>query len=85
MRLFKCFFFSNLQKHILRVGQCLPRICTIDDVKSILNMDVSARKFTESFMNVTNELGKAEIVVLGVRRVPGDYNAWKDRQFYLVA
>lgn len=48
-------------------------------------MDISARKFTENFMNATTEAGKGEIVVLGVRRVPGEYNAWKDRQFYLVA
>lgn len=69
----------------MRVGQCLPRVCTTDDVKSILNMDISARKFTENFMNATTESSKGEIVVLGVRRVPGDYDAWKDHQFYLMA
>lgn len=69
----------------MRIGQCLPKICTNDDVKLILDMDISARKFTENFMNATNERGRAGVNVLGVRRVPGEYNTWQDRQFYLVA
>lgn len=76
--------FLNFQKHILRIGQCLPRICTAEDVKMILNLDISARKFTESFRNVTNETNRAEISVLGVRRVPGEYNVRNDGLFYLV-
>ena len=67
------------------MGQCLPRICTSDDVKLILDMDISARKFSENFMNATNERDRAEISVVAVRRVPGEYNTWQDRQFYLVA
>ncbi|XP_055297842.1 uncharacterized protein LOC129566166 isoform X2 [Sitodiplosis mosellana] len=74
-----------IEKHILRVGQCLPRICTNDDVKLILDMDTSARKFTENSMNATNKRDWAEVNVVSVRRVPGDYNTWQDRQFYLVA
>lgn len=74
----------NFQKHILRVGQCLPRICTTEDVQLILNNDVSARKFTENFQNVTTEMDKAEISVMSVRRVPGEYDILKDRLFYLV-
>lgn len=72
-----------MQKHILRVGQCLPRKCTEDDVKSILNMDKSAQQFTEHFQNATNEMNRAEISVLAARRVPGEYNVWTDRLFYL--
>lgn len=30
-------------------------------------------------------MSKAEINVLAVRRVPGEYNVWMDRSFYLVA
>lgn len=68
----------------MRIGQCLPRICTADDVKMMLNLDISARKFTENFRNITNDMDRAEISVLGVRRVPGDYNVGKDGLFYLV-
>ncbi|XP_031632725.1 uncharacterized protein LOC116346685 [Contarinia nasturtii] len=73
-----------IEKHILRVGQCLPAICTTEDVRSILDADPWARKFMDNFVNATTEQGRADISVLGVRRVPGDYSAWKDRQFYMV-
>lgn len=76
--------YLQFQKHILRVGQCLPRICTSEDVQMILNMDVSAQKFAENFQNATNEMETGKITAIQVRRVPGEYNVWKDRLFYLV-
>lgn len=69
---------------MMHVGQCLPRSCSTDDVKFILNVDTSARKFKEAFANATNPSNKGEIVALNVRRVPGGYDFWKDRLFYLV-
>lgn len=68
----------------MHVGQCLPWSCSAEDVKLILNIDNSARKFNEEFLNATNEVNKGEIVALSVRRVPGDYNPFMDRVFYLV-
>lgn len=67
------------------MGQCLPRTCTENDVKSILNYDAAARKFVKIFENATKEADKADINVLAVRRVPGTYNLWTDQSFYLVA
>lgn len=79
------FFFScKLQNHALRVGQCLPRICTSTDIQTILDMDTSARKFSGNFQNSTNEMEGAGVRVISVRRVPGEYDLWSDRQFYLV-
>lgn len=69
----------------MHVGQCLPRICSTNDIKIILNMDASARKFNENFINATMDANKGEINVLSVRRVPGEYTVWKDRLFYLVS
>lgn len=70
----------------MHVGQCLPRSCNTEDVQFILNVDSSARKFKETFANATNYVqNNAEIVALSVRRVPGEYNVWKDRLFYLIA
>lgn len=69
----------------MRVGQCLPRICTSTDIQTILDMDTSARKFSENFQNSTvSEMEGAGVRVISVRRVPGDYDLWTDRQFYLV-
>lgn len=48
-------------------------------------MDTSARKFSENFQNSTvSEMEGAGVRVISVRRVPGDYDLWTDRQFYLV-
>lgn len=68
----------------MHVGQCLPRSCSTEDVQFILNEDSSARKFKETFANATNHENNGEIVALSVRRVPGEYNVWKDRLFYLI-
>lgn len=68
----------------MHVGQCLPRSCSTDDVKFILNLDDAARKFKENFMNATLDANKGEIVAMSVRRVPGEYDLLKDRTFYLV-
>lgn len=47
-------------------------------------MDTSARKFSGNFQNSTNEMEGAGVRVISVRRVPGEYDLWSDRQFYLV-
>lgn len=78
-------YTSIFQKHIMNVGQCLPRHCTPDDVKIILNMDASARKFNANYVNASTDANKGEINVFNVRRIPGDYNVWKDGSFYLVS
>lgn len=66
------------------VGQCLPKICTADDVKLILNMDASAQKFNQNYINATSEANRGEISVLSVRRVPGEYNPRKDPVFSII-
>lgn len=67
------------------MGQCLPRICTENDVKTILNHDIAARKFMKIFENATKTVDKADIRVVNVRRVPGEYSLWIDQSFYLVS
>lgn len=68
----------------MHVGQCLPQSCSTEDVQFILNVDSSARKFKETFANATNYENNGGIVALSVRRVPGEYNIWNDRIFYVV-
>lgn len=77
-------FFSILQQHVMLIGQCLPNICTPDDVKLILNMDPYAQKFSDNFMNATNDANRGSINAISVRRIPGEYNLWKDKLFSLV-
>lgn len=69
---------------MLQVGQCLPQVCTMEDVKTILNADAAVVKFNEIYINDT-ETGprKNGIRVINVRRVPGEYAITRDPVFYL--
>lgn len=80
------------QRHTIQLGQCLPQVCTPNDVKEILSLDAAAIKFNE--IQVTNGKNngsssgdgssvKSELIVMHVRRVPGEYSPWNDRTFYL--
>lgn len=77
---------------ILQVGQCLPKSCTIDDVTVILNNDPTAKLISEVRLNdfITNNnitgsgTHKANMVILNVRHVPGEYSLWNDPKFYLL-
>lgn len=46
-------------------------------------MDAAAVKFNEIYVNDTMDDNKSEIMVINVRRVPGDYNIWNDQAFYI--
>lgn len=74
----------NFQRHLLQVGQCLPQVCTSDDVRAILNADAAVVKFNDIYINDT-EVGARRngIRVINVRRVPGEYALTRDPAFYL--
>lgn len=48
-------------------------------------MDASARKFNANFVNASTDANKGEIRVQSVRRIPGEYNVWRDSLFYFVS
>lgn len=79
------FFYSRflLQKHILQLGQCLPKVCSTNDIKTIINADNGVMKFNQMYANGTIQ-HKNGISALHARRVPGDYAASYDPTFYLI-
>lgn len=79
------FYSINFQRHVLQVGQCLPQVCTTDDIRTILNADAAAIKFNEIYINATDDADtkKNGISVINVRRVPGEYVITQDPAFYL--
>lgn len=64
------------QLHTLQLGQCLPETCTLPDVKQILTLDPAAVTLNAKTPN--------KIVVLSVRRIPGEYSILDDTFFHFL-
>lgn len=76
-------FYRAPQKHVLQIGQCLPKACTPDDIEVILSEDDATIKFNEIYANATGER-RGALAVINVRRVPGDFDVRSDPTFYLI-
>jgi hypothetical protein len=68
------------------MGQCLPRTCTVEDVKAILQLDPAAGLLTQ-LVNDHNAMSMAsmdQFDILEIRPVPGAYNLWTDQRFFIL-
>lgn len=65
------------------IGQCLPKSCSPIDIENILKIDPSAQAFQQDTFPLEFNTPRTNILkLIGVRRVPGDYNVWSDKKFY---
>uniref|UniRef100_U5EF22 Putative conserved plasma membrane protein n=1 Tax=Corethrella appendiculata TaxID=1370023 RepID=U5EF22_9DIPT len=86
---------------LLQLGQCLPIVCTPEDVSNILRLDPASQLFTEydllypshhrhhhlynNHHNDSVAINGNDLKMIDVRRVPGEYDLWKDRKFYILS
>lgn len=86
---------SISQPKILQLGQCLPKACSTDDIKAMLSADPAATVLHQmqkdnifyldgAQQNLVNSSIKSnELNIFALRKVPGSYNLWTDRRFYI--
>ena len=68
----------------LNIGQCLPDTCSAKDVTVIMNNDPAFVALNEATIEENGKAVKAtEAHVFDTRAVPGDFNIWKERKFYV--
>lgn len=79
--------FSAVKKtRYLNVGQCLPAACTAEDASTILANDPASIALNQAETQVNGSTSKAtEVHIIDSRAVPGDFNIWRERKFYLFA
>lgn len=63
------------QNRLLSIGLCLPRDCSIEDVKMMLEEDSKL---------IRSNNPKRAIKIISVRAVPGQYSLLKDKKLHLV-
>lgn len=64
-----------LQNRLLSIGLCLPKDCSVDDVKIMLE---------EDSIHIRSSNPKRAVKVISVRAVPGSYSLYKDKKLHLV-
>lgn len=67
----------------LQLGQCLPKSCTNEDVRHILEEDPHAQILAAINTFNSDNNTSIQVRILRVRTVPGSHNYWHERKFQI--